>query len=434
MTSLRVFAIVATMGALLLGISACVRGLPEVEEYCDELDCNALLHCCDDVRCHWCCEDRDCERGENCENYECVPREGAPPGLAPGSQPVGEECSTDHDCLEKLHCCDDYTCEECCYDMHCDQGENCEYYKCVPIEEPPEPEPDEEAQPTPAPETELVLPFILREFEEKYNDSFNSGDPVALGEIFHDAVNDLYGLDQCQAYADSVIGNHVNIKVLDWTGPEAWTWEIDGRTIYIEGAFTVHADLYASGDYTGTHELEFHSAVRADSSLGFFTDCGDPLPLPVEPECRSDQDCLEGSRCNAHGECEAEEQQSPDWVSITGINPPGLFGWPEAYAMPGSIPTIDDCGRPPEETVHHVCDRGQELASAPVDAQGNFVLLFPWPGVGTGWVWGGLTLWDNEVRGFIGAPIDFEPDGTVEDGVRHLDAAQLTIVFECPHP
>jgi len=372
MIRLRMFAIVATMGALLLGISACVRGLPEVKEYCDELDCNALLHCCDDVRCHWCCEDRDCERGENCENYECVPREGAPPGLAPGSQPVGEECSTDHDCLEKLHCCDDYTCEECCYDMHCDQGENCEYYKCVPIEEPPEPEPDEEAQPTPAPETELVLPFILREFEEKYNDSFNSGDPVALGEIFHDAVNDLYGLDQCQAYADSVIGNHVNIKVLDWTGPEAWTWEIDGRTIYIEGAFTVHADLYASGDYTGTHELEFHSAVRADSSLGFFTDCGDPLPLPVEPECSSDRACPEGLQCDL-GEC-VEYVRTTVNGSIPELRPGDVL-LDYIHVVPGTLFDLQPWYERDPSALQNTLD--QSVARGELQEDGTFSISVP---------------------------------------------------------
>ena len=326
----------------------------------------------------------------------------------------------------------------------------------------PAPEPEEEAQPTPAPEpeeectvdedcadgllcadgkctepspdAELVLPFILADFQDNYNAAFDSGDPVALGRIFHDAVNDLYGPDQCQAYADSVIETHVNIRILNWTGPEAWTWLIDGRSILIDDAYTVQVDF--TRDTTITSQPEFHPAVRADGSLGLLTDCGDPLPLPVEPECSSDQDCPEGSRCNADGECDAEQQQTPTQVSITGINPPGLFGWPEAYAMPGSMPTGDDCGLPPEETVPHVCARGQEWGSTPVDAQGNFVLTFPWPGVSTGWVWGGLTLWDgdHQVRGFIGAPIDFEPDGKVEDGVLYLHVGELRIIFECPHP
>ena len=344
MIRLRVFVIVAIVGALALGLVACDEQKSEKSEYgggcisdegcvsgllccwgyclecCEEEDCASGTHCCNHSICKECCDDKDCERDEKCDDYECVWQGPPPPTVAPYRQPW--ECDTDAQCAEGLYCCDDYACHECCSFLDCDQGENCDDYECVPRQEPP-----------PAPEAE------------------------------------------CTDNADCDEGL-----------------------------------LCADGD------------------------CVKAAPAP-EPECSSDQDCPEGSRCNADGECEAEEQQTPTQVSITGINPPGLFGWPEAYGMPNGIPTIDDCGHG-DGTVTHVCDRGQELTSAPVDAQGNFVLLFPWPGVSTGWVWGGLTLWDgdHQVRGFIGAPFDLEPDGRVRDGVLYLDVGELTIVFECPHP
>ena len=269
MTSLRVFAIVATMGALLLGISACVRGLPEVEEYCDELDCNALLHCCDDVRCHWCCEDRDCERGENCdENYECVPREGAPPGVPPGSQPVDGECYTDTECLSKLHCCDDYGCQKCCYDMHCDQGENCEYYQCVPIEEPPEPElvgqvpapePEEEAQPTPAPETEpectvdAVVTFVVsgepgQEFwAARWQEEGPPRTWLEMKQRFcEDGVADLHTWDLIAATADGDGKATITIPGNSW-------WTVLGRSL---GDASGLCAIVASDWYEVTEQMQ----------------------------------------------------------------------------------------------------------------------------------------------------------------------------------
>jgi len=433
MISLRVFAIVAIVGALALGLVACDEQKSEKSEYgggcisdegcvsgllccwgyclecCEEEDCASGLHCCNHSICKECCDDKDCERDEKCDDYECVWQGPPPPTVAPYRQPW--ECDTDAQCAEGLYCCDDYACHECCSFLDCDQGENCDDYECVPRQEPP-----------PAPEEEAQTPEIFVQFLDS---AWQSGDWEALVNSLHPLVFEFYPRPACVDFMQRATDPPPHIEFLS---AERTSWQFDSTPV--ADVWEVRVNYTVEGQ-TSVQVVHF---AGYDHSLGWFARCDSLLPLPVEPECSSDQDCPDGSRCNAGGEC-AEEQQTPDWVSITGINPPGLFGWPEAYGMPHGIPTIDDCGHG-DGTVTHVCDRGQELTSAPVDAQGNFVLLFPWPGVSTGWVWGGLTLWDgdHQVRGFIGAPFDLEPDGRVRDGVLYLDVGELTIVFECPHP
>jgi hypothetical protein len=154
----------------------------------------------------------------------------------------------------------------------------------------------------PLPEEEQVLPHILGEFQEDYNGAFESGAHVELARLFHDAVNELYGEDQCQEYAEQVIENPVTIKILDWTGPQTWTWLIDGRSIVIDNAYEVSVDFTAQGRTTRKY---IHIAEGK-----FLTDCGDPLPLPVE-----------------------EEQQAPT-TTLTVIN---YCGTPLYFTMAGTM-------------------------------------------------------------------------------------------------
>jgi len=124
MISLRVFAIVAIVGVLLLGLSACgPPNLSGLEGGClADTDCVKGLHCCDD-KCHECCADRDCDEGEKCDNYECVQIEVPPPASEPESEeeppaPAPEpepECTQDSDCCEShqgqaYYCNDDGKC------------------------------------------------------------------------------------------------------------------------------------------------------------------------------------------------------------------------------------------------------------------------------------------------------------------------------------
>ena len=53
-----------------------------------------------------------------------------------------------------------------------------------------------------------------------------------------------------------------------------WEWEIDGRSTLIGQAYTLEIIMTAQGEQ---NTLETHLGLREDSSLGWFTDCGDPM-------------------------------------------------------------------------------------------------------------------------------------------------------------
>ena len=117
--------------------------------------------------------------------------------------------------------------------------------------------------------------MIIEEFVASYNTAFQSGDVEALFASLHPAVVDLYGSDACPSYLDTVIANPIQLEILQITGPALWAWEIDGVSTDIENAFTVTVNVTVGGE---TSESEVHFALREDGSIGWFTDCGDPLP------------------------------------------------------------------------------------------------------------------------------------------------------------
>jgi hypothetical protein len=116
---------------------------------------------------------------------------------------------------------------------------------------------------------------IVKGFIEWLNAAFQSRDTDALFESLHPAVTDLYGSGACQAYLESVIENPPHLEVLTVTEQESWVWEIDGRATTIENVYSVSVNLTAQGQTTQT---EIHLARREDGSIGWFTDCGTPLP------------------------------------------------------------------------------------------------------------------------------------------------------------
>ncbi|MEW6716094.1 MAG: HEAT repeat domain-containing protein [Chloroflexota bacterium] len=90
----------------------------------------------------------------------------------------------------------------------------------------------------------------------------------------HPTVLDLYGAEACRGYLDQVITPTLAIEVLGITGPESWVFERDGRSIPVEDAFTVDANL-SIGDQTNQQDIHF---AMADGIMRWFTDCGTPLP------------------------------------------------------------------------------------------------------------------------------------------------------------
>jgi hypothetical protein len=119
------------------------------------------------------------------------------------------------------------------------------------------------------------VPNAVDEFFETFNAHFRAQSSQRLIELLHPAVLELYGVEACQVYLAQVIQSVVQVEVLKVSGPEVWQWEIDDRSTAIEGMYTVLARVSA-GD--SSSERDLHIAQRPDGTLGWFTDCGDPLP------------------------------------------------------------------------------------------------------------------------------------------------------------
>jgi hypothetical protein len=116
----------------------------------------------------------------------------------------------------------------------------------------------------------------INAFFQRLDSAIQSGDTSWLFNALHPAVLDLYGDEACQAQLAQAITNPFTSEVesVEEFGP--WTWERDERSRLIENAYTIAVIRTPSG---GAAEMqEAHLALREDGSLGWFTDCGEPLP------------------------------------------------------------------------------------------------------------------------------------------------------------
>lgn len=86
---------------------------------------------------------------------------------------------------------------------------------------------------------------------------------------------DLYGVNACQDYLETVIANPLQLEIVAVTGQGSWMWEIDERLTMIDSAFTVQVSI-TSQDQPARQEI--HLGISEDGSIMWFTDCGDPLP------------------------------------------------------------------------------------------------------------------------------------------------------------
>lgn len=134
-------------------------------------------------------------------------------------------------------------------------------------------------------ETETPTTDSLATVETFYmgwNAAFEAQDVDTLFELLHPAVLEVYGADVCRAYLESVIRNPVSVDVQGATDLPQWDWPADDRLVPIDGAIAVDAAVTSGGQ---TVNQEVHLAwdeSSGTSRLAWFTDCGDPLPLPVE--------------------------------------------------------------------------------------------------------------------------------------------------------
>ena len=76
-------------------------------------------------------------------------------------------------------------------------------------------------------------------------------------------------------YLEDVIENPLQTEILAVFDTGDWLWERDEHSTAISDTVTVLADVTSGGETT---RREVHFALREDGTLGWFTDCGEPLP------------------------------------------------------------------------------------------------------------------------------------------------------------
>lgn len=116
----------------------------------------------------------------------------------------------------------------------------------------------------------------IQAFYDNYNQAFSDQDSSHLFSALHPAVFDLYGEEACRAYLDGSVANPIRVEVLAVTEFGSWSYDRDDRSIPIDNAYAVEVEVTLP-DST-TQRQTAHVALRPDASIGWFTDCGEPLP------------------------------------------------------------------------------------------------------------------------------------------------------------
>jgi hypothetical protein len=138
-------------------------------------------------------------------------------------------------------------------------------------------EPD--AEPTPPPDIEATSTPVgegvdFQGFYNVFNRAFEDQDSAVLIDLLHPAVIDLYGVDACQAYLGTVLETLIEVQVVDVSDFSVWNWAIDGLSTPVDDVYTLDINVIAQGQVT---PRESHVGLREDGTLGWFTDCGEPL-------------------------------------------------------------------------------------------------------------------------------------------------------------
>ena len=112
------------------------------------------------------------------------------------------------------------------------------------------------------------------DFFDTFNQLQAAEDSVGMFKLLHPAVLNVYGEQACSSYLASIVNPGVTIMPVEVTGFGPWDWVIDGRTTSIQHSYTLQVQITTK---EGESTQEVHIAQRPDGSLGWFTDCGDPL-------------------------------------------------------------------------------------------------------------------------------------------------------------
>jgi hypothetical protein len=124
-------------------------------------------------------------------------------------------------------------------------------------------------------ETQLRPASRLEAFYAEFNAAMTAGDADTLFSLLHPAVLDRYGAAACQARLEEIVQSPVLVEVLELLDFGVWDYMRDERTTAIENTYGIGVQLTLADGSTSTPIA--HLALRDNGSLGWFSDCGDPL-------------------------------------------------------------------------------------------------------------------------------------------------------------
>ncbi len=101
-----------------------------------------------------------------------------------------------------------------------------------------------------------------------------NSDSAGMYSLLHSATLELYGTDACQVYLSGIVNPSVVIDPIDAYAIESWLWVMDGDATMVYDVVSVDVTVSVNGD--GSKQT-IHLSRRPDGSLGWFTDCGEPL-------------------------------------------------------------------------------------------------------------------------------------------------------------
>ena len=100
-------------------------------------------------------------------------------------------------------------------------------------------------------------------------------EPPGDADALHPAVLERYGEQACRAWLGEVVQAARTVRVIDILDFRIWTYTTDGRSADIEHTYAFSAEVTLVDGSMST--IEAHAALRDDASIGWFTDCGEPL-------------------------------------------------------------------------------------------------------------------------------------------------------------
>ena len=109
-------------------------------------------------------------------------------------------------------------------------------------------------------------------FINDFNYAMQNGGTEWLYDHLHPAVLERYDTDACLIYLERTVQPEFEIDVIELYGPAVWSWDVDGLTLDIEGAYTADSLLTIKGN---TAQSDVHFALVNDQ-FRWFTTCDNP--------------------------------------------------------------------------------------------------------------------------------------------------------------